>query len=59
MTATMLMATDELRLDDRMEQVEAALVAAASRPAMEIAGAPECGCLLSAVGRCPTQFRAA
>jgi hypothetical protein len=59
MTATMLKTFDELTLDEPVEPAEATITAIAPRMAPRSAAIPECGCLLTAVGRCPTQLRAA
>jgi hypothetical protein len=57
MTATMLTYLDELYLDDFDEPAEVSMAGPETRP--DAPGIVGCTCLLTAVGRCPTQLRAA
>jgi hypothetical protein len=59
MSATMLTSFDDLTFDDPVEPAGATITAVAARMSPLSAAIPECGCLLTAVGRCPTQLRAA
>ncbi len=59
MTATMLTSFDDWILDEPVEPAGATITARAARMAARNAAIPECRCLLTAVGRCPTQLRAA
>ena len=59
MTATVLMSIDDLTLEEPVAPAGATITAIAGRMALRSTEIPECHCLLTAVGRCPTQLRAA
>jgi hypothetical protein len=56
MTATMFMPLDDLRLPDPQPAIEADLTESMVGRQSSLGTGVECQCLLSAVGRCPTQL---